>query len=94
MRMRAVGLTQDYTCDLPIRQTDLADATGLSAVHLNRSLQSLRKEGLIALSQSKLSVLDWEGLKLAGDFDPRYLHLRERPTRSMPLPIRLDRVGT
>ena len=52
----------------------MADATGLTSVHTNRTLQSLRKEGLIRLSSSQLTVLDWDGLASAGDFSERYLH--------------------
>ncbi len=74
-RMRAVGLVQDYTCDLPMTQSELGDALGISTVHVNRTLQELRGAGLISLKGGTLSVLDWEGLKHAGEFDPAYLHL-------------------
>ena len=77
VRMRAVGLTQDDTCDLPITQSELADATGLTTVHVNRVLQELRGDGLIRLAGGTLTVLDWDGLKKAGDFDPTYLHLEQ-----------------
>jgi CRP-like cAMP-binding protein len=42
-RMRAVGLTDDVTFELPVTQAELGDATGLSSVHINRTMQSLRK---------------------------------------------------
>jgi CRP-like cAMP-binding protein len=74
-RMEAMGLAADHTCELPMTQNELADATGMTTVHVNRTLQRLRAEGLISLAGSKLAVLDWEGLKEAGDFDPTYLHL-------------------
>jgi CRP-like cAMP-binding protein len=74
-RMRAVGLAQDHTCVLPISQGELADALGTSAVHANRVLQDIRKDKLIRLTKSTLTVLEWEGLKRAGEFDPTYLHL-------------------
>ena len=76
-RMRAVGLAQDHTCDLPITQSELADATGLTTVHVNRVLQELRGDELIKLAGGTLTVLDWDGLKKAGDFDPTYLHLEQ-----------------
>jgi hypothetical protein len=53
----------------------LADALGISNVHVNRVLQDLRGQGLISLYGSSLKVLDWEGLKEVGEFDPTYLHL-------------------
>jgi CRP-like cAMP-binding protein len=74
-RMRAVGLAQDHTCVLPISQGELADALGISHVHANRVLQDIRKDKLIRLTKSTLTVLDWEGLTRAGEFDPTYLHL-------------------
>ena len=43
-------------------------------VHVNRTLQALRGENLVEWDKGVLTVLDWEGLKLAGEFDPDYLH--------------------
>ena len=77
VRMRAVGLTEDHTCALPMTQTEFADAMGMTTVHVNRSLQKLRGDGLITLKGASLTVLDWEGLTAAGDFDPTYLHLKQ-----------------
>jgi CRP-like cAMP-binding protein len=76
-RMRAVGLVHDDRCAFPMTQNELADAVGISAVHVNRTLQELRAAGLIALGRGKLHLLDWEGLKQAGDFVPDYLYLEE-----------------
>jgi CRP-like cAMP-binding protein len=78
-RMGAVGLADEYVCELPVTQTELADATGLSTVHVNRTLQSLRKKKLISWKDNRFEVLDWAGLREAGDFDPTYLHLRAPP---------------
>src|ERR671921_418406 len=75
VRMRAVGLANEHACELPLTQAELGDALGLSTVHVNRSLQELRKKGLITLKGSVLTVEDWPGLKQAGEFDPTYLHL-------------------
>jgi CRP-like cAMP-binding protein len=77
-RLRAVGLVEGDTCALPITQGELADATGLSTVHVNRTLQDLRGAGLIRLEEGSLQVLDWQGLQRAGNFDPAYLHLENR----------------
>ena len=44
-------------------------------MHVNRSLQELRGDGLIELRGGSLKVLNWDGLKQAGEFDPTYLHL-------------------
>jgi CRP-like cAMP-binding protein len=77
VRLKAVGLAEDETFDLPITQTELADAIGASTVHVNRVLQELRADGLIRSRGTQVQILDWEGLKEAGDFDPLYLHLRQ-----------------
>jgi CRP-like cAMP-binding protein len=75
VRMTAVDLTSGDQCEWPITQTEIGDALGLSTVHVNRSLQELRGNGLIELTGRSLRVLNWEGLKTAGEFDPTYLHL-------------------
>lgn len=73
-RLRPVGLLEGDSCAFPITQLDLADATGLSVVHLNRTLQELRASGLIVLRERTLTVNDLDALKIAGLFDPNYLH--------------------
>ena len=75
LRMRAVGVIQDNSFDFPITQVDLADATGLTPVHVNRMLQRLRDEGLLEVKGRNWTVLDTEGLKKAARFEPNYLHL-------------------
>lgn len=74
-RMEAVGLAHDGICDLPLTQSELADATGLSTVHVNRVLQELRRENLITLRSRTFSAINWTGLKLAAEFDDTYLQL-------------------
>jgi DNA-binding transcriptional regulator LsrR (DeoR family) len=66
---------EDHACDLPITQTEFADAVGFTTVHVNRILQQLRNDGLIELKGERLFVPDWERLKQTGEFDPAYLHL-------------------
>jgi len=56
----------------------MADATGLSVVHLNRTLQELRAARLITLRERNLTINDLDGLRDAGLFNPNYLHLRQR----------------
>ena len=73
-KLKAVGLAEDTIFELPITQVELADALGLSSVHVNRVLQQLRADGLIRWQGSILAILDWERLKQAGEFDPAYLH--------------------
>jgi CRP-like cAMP-binding protein len=75
VRLRAVELAEDHAFDLPVTQGELADALGITPVHVNRVLQELRGMGLIFLHGKTLKVLDWEALKEVGEFDPTYLHL-------------------
>ena len=77
-RMRAAGLVQDHP-SLPVTAADLADATGLSVVHVNRVLQELSTRRLVESRGTALAVLDWDGLKRAGSFDPDYLYQRAIP---------------
>ena len=62
-------------CQFPFTELDLADALGLTAVHLNRALQWLRNDGLITLADGFLGIPSWPDLERAGGFDPGYLHL-------------------
>lgn len=57
----------------PVTQAQLADATGLTIVHVNRTLRALREDGLSEITRQEVRVLDWEGLVRAGDFEPGYL---------------------
>jgi CRP-like cAMP-binding protein len=96
-RLRAVGLTDGEACELPLTQAELADTLGLSTVHVNRTLQDLRGEGLITLRGKNLIIHDLAALQRAAMFSPNYLHLGsdydeqpgEGPERSDPLPSRM-----
>jgi CRP-like cAMP-binding protein len=75
VRLRAVGLTDDHACDFPMTQGELADAFGLTPVHVNRVLKQMRADGLIELKGTRLNIPSWEKLKEVGEFTPNYLHL-------------------
>ena len=65
-----------------ITQFALADILGLTAVHVNRTLQRLRNEGLIdTVDRSIQRILNWNGLAKVGEFDPGYLHIDEEDRR-------------
>jgi len=72
-------IRDDQSFTLPVTQTELGEALGLSAVHVNRTLQQLRSENLFIWQNQEIRILDWEGLKLRGSFDDRYLHLVKEP---------------
>ncbi|MYZ48095.1 Crp/Fnr family transcriptional regulator [Propylenella binzhouense] len=75
VRLNAVGLARNHSCEMPFTQIEFADATGISTVHVNRMIQDLRSAGLIVLRGGMLTAPDWAGLKAAGGFDPGYLHM-------------------
>lgn len=73
-RFRAAGLLIDDSFDLPVSQADLSDALGITAVHLNRTLQWLRGQRYIRTHSRSVMIENWpEMIELAG-FDPVYLH--------------------
>ena len=77
-RMQMVGLAPGDRLALPLTQDQLADATGLTAVHVNRTLQRLRAEGLIEIGSSRLSIPDVPALREAAGFNGAYLHVKRR----------------
>jgi CRP-like cAMP-binding protein len=80
LRLQLISATEGRTCPLPVTQTDLGDAMGLSLVHTNKTCAQLRRESLVALSNRELTIHDWDRLREVGEFDPHYLHL-EAPVR-------------
>jgi CRP-like cAMP-binding protein len=78
LRLKLAGLGEDDQYELPMTQEQLADATGLTAVHVNRTIKVLDREGLIARTTPRsIQIGDWKKLAEAGDFDSNYMHLRE-----------------
>jgi CRP-like cAMP-binding protein len=79
LRLKVAGLGERTGYELPMTQEELADATGLTAVHVNRTLKALVSEGLIDRPNPRsIHIGDWRKLASAGDFSPAYLHLDER----------------
>ena len=76
VRMRSLNLVSEGELELPLTQAELGDATGLSNVHVNRTLQELRRLGLITTLKKKHTIVDWDQLRETADFDSAYLHLR------------------
>jgi CRP-like cAMP-binding protein len=76
LRLERIGLAEEGTCSIPLTQVDLADCTGLSSVHLNRSMQELRRRKLVRWEGKTVEIPNWKSLAVAGDFDPTFLHLK------------------
>ena len=77
-RMKDVGLTDDGRCEMPLTQTVIADALGLTPVHVNRVLRTLRERGLMELGAGTLAILKPRELVGVAGFDDNYLHRRLR----------------
>lgn len=81
LRLRQAGLTEGDGCIFPLTQADLAEATGLTPVHVNRTLQDLRAAGLLELRGRRLTIPDLGALMQAGQFNPNYLHMEDDGTQ-------------
>jgi CRP-like cAMP-binding protein len=77
MRLQHAGLGEETSYTLPMTQEQLGDATGLTSVHVNRTIKSLEAEGLIErVSPRSITIGDWKKLAGVGDFDSGYLHMK------------------
>jgi CRP-like cAMP-binding protein len=73
-RLEMVGLLEHDQFRVPFTQTDLGDACGLSTVHINRTLQDLKRRGLIKWQGQTVTMLKREELQMIAEFLPDYLH--------------------
>jgi CRP-like cAMP-binding protein len=80
LRLRALGKTSDHSFEFPLTQNELADALGLTPVHVSRVISRLRDEGLIALTRRLVTIIDPERLKAVAQFSLGYLQMIERGT--------------
>ena len=85
VRLDAHGLAEDMGYHLPMTQAELADALGLTPVHLNRVIRSLEVDGLIVRSKRDVSFPDWERMIDIADFNDRYLHLAVQESSELAL---------
>jgi CRP-like cAMP-binding protein len=78
LRLKVAGLGAQTNYELPMTQDQLADATGLTSVHVNRTLKSLEADGLIDRRNPRtIEIGDWRKLAEVGDFNSAYLHLND-----------------
>jgi CRP-like cAMP-binding protein len=75
-KLRMVALNDGDTYPWPVTQQEIADALGLTDVHVNRVLKDIRQAGLISLERGVFTAVNWEGLKELGQFEPTYLHVQ------------------
>lgn len=82
VRLALVDRTEGLSFELPVTQGVLGDAMGISTVQANRSVQVLRRAGLVQWKGAQVTILDWEGLATLGHFDDTYLNIRYRPKKA------------
>ena len=74
-RLELVGLADHRGFDLPFTQVDIGDATGLTAVHVNRTLRRLREAGIVDFTGGRVHILNLSALRDVAEFDPAYLYI-------------------
>jgi CRP-like cAMP-binding protein len=75
LRLTIVGKADGFSYDLPLTQEHIADTLGLTPVHVNRTLQSLRSMDLVTVQSRRVTIHDWAALSALCGFRPDYLHL-------------------
>jgi CRP-like cAMP-binding protein len=73
-RLAAVGLVGDHEFEFPVTQSELAEALGISTVHVNRVLQGFRADGVLDVQKNMVKLIDLERVLIEGGFDAAYLH--------------------
>ena len=77
-RLGVVGRTDGDAYEFPLTQRELSECLGLTVVHANRTLQELRRRGLVELENRRLTIRDRRGLEGLAEFDPAYLYLDDQ----------------
>jgi len=77
IRLEDAGLGDRCDYELPMTQEQLADATGLTSVHVNRTLMALDRDKITDRNKRAVRVVDWNRLAEVGDFSSEYLHLQD-----------------
>lgn len=76
LRAKNIGLGFDQRLELPLSQIVLADALGMTSVHINRVLKQLRIAGAMTISRGSLTIVNPQVLVQIAGFDENYLHRR------------------
>lgn len=79
VRLGLVGLAAGNRYLLPVTQADIADATGLTSVHVNRMLKQLRDQELLTFRNGEVIIHEWDRLQTLAEFSSRYLYMERRP---------------
>ena len=79
VRLQVVKKTREMSFHLPLSQAELADVLGLSVVHMNRVIGTLRRMNVVSWTSHMITILDWERLVTIAEFDPTYLSMTREP---------------
>jgi len=79
VRFQVVGMTQGYSYSLALTQAQLADASGLTQVHVNRTLKDLRDRGFVTVRGGTVMIGNWDALVDVAEFTDDYLYLERQP---------------
>jgi CRP-like cAMP-binding protein len=85
LRMEAAGLGTRTSFELPMTQEQLGEATGLTPVHVNRSLKAIRGLGVLSFGRGRVEIRDWHALADLAEFDPDFLMLDGPQKRVAPV---------
>lgn len=86
-RLAAAGLSDGRRFTLGVTQADLAEICGLTNVHVNRVLRSLREDRLCVFRSSVVEIFEPARLAARGQFDASYLYLDEPPSKLSLRPL-------
>jgi CRP-like cAMP-binding protein len=75
VRLETAGFGARHAFDLPMTQDQIADAVGITAVHLNRTMQDLRSTSIFSFNGGLVEISDWSAFAAIADFDPTYMEL-------------------
>ena len=73
VRLTGGGQADAEGFEMPLTQEEIGDALGLTPVHINRVIRTLREQGLASIADHRVRISDWDGLQRLGEFDGAYL---------------------
>ena len=74
-RVKSCGMGEPDSFYCPLTQYQLADALGLTPIHLNRMMRELREEGLVLFRSYKVEILDRQRLVEIAEYDGEFMRM-------------------
>jgi CRP-like cAMP-binding protein len=85
IRLKVAGVSDGYKLPFPLTQAEIGNILGISLVHTNRCIATLREEQLVVFAERKVRIIDWQRLQQRGDYDPSYLQLSGKDKEGLPI---------